>query len=208
MITRPSERGCVISLSDQPDIEVVGQPGNGEEAIKMAKELLPDVAIIDIAMPELNGIAAAKQIKEACPTVAILMVSAYDYESYLIGSLKVGAAGYMLKNAPVGELINAVRLVRSGEAVFDLKSIRKILNTENSESGTGMIPDLHDRELDVLKAAAGGLSNKQIGDRLKISQRTVQAHLANAFRKLAVTSRTQAVLRALKRGWLTADDLP
>ena len=102
--------GLCHFLDGQEDIEVVAQPADGEEAVKLAMELIPDVAIIDIAMPRVNGIEAARQIKEALPAIAILMVSAYDYESYLVGSLRAGAAGYMLKNAPVSELISAVRL--------------------------------------------------------------------------------------------------
>ncbi len=200
--------GLCHFLDSQEDIEVVGQSADGEEAVKLAREIIPDVAIIDIAMPRVNGIEAARQIKEACPAIAILMVSAYDYESYLVGSLRAGAAGYMLKNAPISELISAVRLVCSEEAVFNLKGISKVLDritTKDGEKKNNM--GLQRRELDILKRVARGLTNIQIAGELKISQRTVQTHMSNIFRKLGAHSRTEAVLHALRQGWITADEL-
>ncbi|MBI2858549.1 MAG: response regulator transcription factor [Chloroflexi bacterium] len=198
--------GLCHFLEKEPDIEIVGQSADGEETIRLARELIPDVAIIDIAMPKVSGIEAARQIKETCPTVAILMVSAYDYESYLAGALEAGAAGYLLKNAPVSELISAVRLVHSEEAVFNLKSIRKMFHTIGGKSPKGKpAPNLHAREVEVLKRIAKGLSNKQIAVELGISQRTVQTHISNIFRKLEVRSRTEAVLRALQQGWFAGN---
>ena len=170
---------------------------------------MPDVAVIDIAMPKVNGIEAARQIKAACPTIAILMVSAFDYESYVLASLQAGAAGYMLKNAPVSELISAIRLVRTGEAVFDLKAVSKVLRHIDEESEGRRGPaKLYRRELEVLRLAAKGSSNRTIAEELGLSERTVQTHMVNIFRKLGVTSRTEAVLHALKEGWLTVNDLP
>jgi len=202
--------GLCHFLESEKDMEVVAKPTDGEETVRLAKELLPDVAIIDVAMPKLNGIEAARQIKTANPTTAILMVSAYAYESYLLASVRVGAAGYLLKNAPVSELISAVRSVRSGEAVFDLKAISKILGRLATEPGAESkgLEGLHDREVEILKIAANGLSNKHIAEKLSISERTVQTHMFHIFKKLGVGSRTEAVLRALREGWLTLDDLP
>ena len=114
--------GLCRLLKDETDLEVVALPEDGEEAVESARKLQPDVAIIDISMPKLNGIEAAKQIRVAAPTTAILMVSAYSYPSYVLAALRAGAAGYLLKNAPLNELISAVRLVHSGEGVFDLKA--------------------------------------------------------------------------------------
>jgi DNA-binding NarL/FixJ family response regulator len=202
--------GLCRLLEDEKDLECVAKPSDGEEAVRLAKELQPDVAIIDVAMPKLNGIEAAKQIKAACPTIAILMVSAFSYESYMLASLRVGAAGYLLKSAPLRELINAIHSVHAGEGVFDLKVASKILRrlaTERGEERKGL-EELQRRELEVLKLAAKGMSNKEIAGKLVISERTVQTHLVNIFRKLEVGSRTEAVLHALKEGWLTMDDLP
>ncbi len=202
--------GLCHFLTEEKDMEVVAKAADGEETVRLAKQLLPDVAIIDVAMPKLNGIEAARQIKAACPTTAIFMVSAYGYESYLLASVRAGAAGYLLKNAPVGELISAVRSVRSGEAVFDLKAIGKILARVATEEGGERkgLGRLHQRELQILKIAAKGLSNKHIAEQLGIGERTVQTHMFNIFRKLEVGSRTEAVLHALREGWLTLDDLP
>ncbi len=202
--------GLCHFLEGEKDLEVVARPTDGEETVRLAKKLLPDVAIIDVAMPKLNGIEAARQIKAASPTTAILMVSAYAYESYLLASVRVGAAGYLLKNAPVSELISAVRSVRNGEAVFDSKAIGKVLGRLATEPGAKSkgLEGLHDREVQILKIAAKGLSNKHIAEKLDISERTVQTHMFHIFKKLEVGSRTEAVLRALREGWLTLDDLP
>ncbi|MBI4267684.1 MAG: response regulator transcription factor [Chloroflexi bacterium] len=204
------QEGLCHFLEREKDIEVVARPADGEEAVRLAKELLPDVAILDVVMPRVNGMDAAKQIKAACPNTAILIVSAYNYESYLLTSMRVGAAGYLLKNSPVSQLVNAVRSVRNGEAVFDLKAISKVLSRLATEPGkeNKTLKDLHAREVQILKVCAKGLSNRQIAEELGIGERTVQTHMFNIFNKLEVGSRTEAVLRALREGWLTLDDLP
>jgi len=201
--------GLCRFLEEQSDIDVIGQAGDGEEAVHLAEELVPDVAIIDVAMPGIDGIETARQIKDTCPDTNILIVSAFDYEAYVLASMRVGAAGYMLKNVPVSELINAVRLLCSGEAVFDLKSVSQVLrHLGNGEQGKKTPAELHRRELEVLKLASKGDSNREVADELGISERTVQSHMVNIYRKLSVGSRTEAVLRALREGWLTLNDLP
>ena len=202
--------GLCQLIEHEEDLECVAKPADGEEAVRLAIELLPDVAIIDIAMPKLNGIEAARQIKAARPAIAILMVSAFGYESYILASLRAGAAGYLLKNAPLRELTNAIRSVHVGEAVFDLKAASKILRRLADDKGEkrGGLEELQPRELEVLRLAGKGMSNKEIAGELVLSERTVQTHLVNIFRKLGVGSRTEAVLHALREGWLTLDDLP
>jgi len=202
--------GLCHLVEREEDLQCVATAANGEEAVRLAKEVLPDVAVIDIAMPNLNGIEAARQIKISCPTTAILMVSAFGYESYVLASLRAGAAGYLLKSAAPQELCNAIRSAYAGEAVFDLKAASKILARLAAEKGEDQrgLEELQPRELEVLKLAAKGMTNKQIAERLFVSGRTVQSHLVNIFRKLRVGSRTEAVLRALREGWLTLDDLP
>lgn len=206
----PFREGLSKLLEEEPDMEVVAKPADGDEAVNLAKQLQPDVAILDVAMPKLNGIEAAKQIKAACPNTAILMISAYGYEPYLLASLQAGATGYLLKSSPLRELISAVRSVHSGQAVFDLKAVGKVLDrlavNQSGEVVSGQ--RLQSRELQVLRLTAKGISNKEIGKELKISDRTVQTHLIRIFRKLGVSSRTEAVLRALREGWLTLDELP
>ncbi|MDO8473624.1 MAG: response regulator transcription factor [Dehalococcoidia bacterium] len=202
--------GICRLLADESDIDVVARSSDGEAAVKMAKLLQPDVVVLDVAMPKLNGIEAAKQIKAACPNTAIILLSAYEYESYLLAALNAGATGYLVKNAPVRNLISAVRSAHSGQAVFDLKVAGRVLRNM-SQDGREERKEaiwLQPREVQVLKLAAKGMSNKEIAQKLVVSERTVQSHLVNIFRKLAVGSRTEAVLRALKQGWLIPDDLP
>ena len=196
-------------LDDEEDMECIAKPSDGMEAVRLAKELQPDVAIIDVTMPNLNGIEAAKRIKAACPATAILMVSAFDYESYILASLQAGASGYMSKNTPLRELVSAIRLVYKGESVLDTKATEKVVRrlVAGDASQKTDVECLHPRELEILKLAAKGMSNKGIAEELIISERTVQTHLVNVFRKIGTSSRTQAVLFALKKGWITLDDL-
>lgn len=200
--------GLCRLLEDEKDIEIVAQAGDGEETVRLAKELQPDVAVIDVAMPKLNGIEAARQIGAACPTTAILMVSAFSHEAYVLAAFEAGAAGYVLKNLPVGELLSAIRLVRSGGSVFDLKAVKKLLGRASTAGDARRgLPILRGREIEVLKQAVKGMTNRAIAQELGIGERTVQTHMVNIFRKLEVASRTQAVSRALRQGWLTPDDL-
>jgi len=196
-------------LADEEDLECVAKSTEGMEAIQLAKELQPDVAIIDVSMPHLNGIEATRQIKAASPNTAVLMISAFDYQSYILASLRAGAAGYMLKTRPLHEIVSAVRLVHKGERILDLKAADKVvryLTAGDRGSKTDSDP-LNPRELEILELTAEGLSNKGIAEKLYISERTAQTHLVNIFRKLGVSSRTQAVLYALRKGWISLDGL-
>jgi NarL family two-component system response regulator LiaR len=197
-------------LREEADIEIIATPENGEQAVDLASKLKPDVIVMDISMPKMNGIEAAKQIKANVPETAILMVSAFSYPSYVLASLRAGAAGYLLKNAPLQELMKAVRMVSSGEGVFDMKVTGTIFRqlAANRIEKRNDLEELHPREMQILNLASRGMGNKEIASQLDISERTVQTHLVNIFRKLQVNSRTEAVLQGLKRGWLTLDDLP
>ena len=195
-------------LEEEEDLECVGISADGEEAVRMVEELHPDVAIIDVSMPNLDGIKATEKIKAACPDTAVLMISAFDYQSYVLASLKAGASGYMSKDRPLRELISAIRLVRGGDSILDLKATDTIVQCliDSERGGKTGFDELQSRELDVIKLTAKGMSNKDIADELFISERTVQTHLINIFRKLGVSSRTQAVLYALRKGWITIND--
>jgi two-component system, NarL family, response regulator LiaR len=196
-------------LEDETDLEVVALLEDGEEAVETAKKLQPDVALIDITMPKLNGIEAAKQIRDASPCTKILMISASSFPSYVMAAFRAGAAGYLLKNTPLKHLVGAIRLVHSGEGVFDLKATGRIisrLTAEKIEKNRGF-EELHPRELQVLDRVAQGVGNKEIATQLFISERTVQTHLSNIFRKLRVNSRTEAVLYAIKEGWISLESL-
>ena len=198
-------------LEQEPDLEVVAEAGNGEEAVKLASELKPDVAIIDVAMPKLDGIEATRQIKALCPAVAVLVLSAYDDDQFVFGLLEAGAAGYLLKSVRGHEIVDAIRAVDAGESVLHPSVARKVLNRFASVSNRAQrkkpLELLTEREVEVLKLVTKGLSNKDIADGLSLSIRTVQGHLANIFNKLRVSSRTEAVVHALKEGWVTLDDI-
>jgi NarL family two-component system response regulator LiaR len=198
-------------LEQEPDLEVVAEAGNGEEAVALASDLKPDVAIIDVAMPKLDGIEATRRIKALCPAVAVLVLSAYDDDQFVFGLLEAGAAGYLLKSVRGHEIVDAIRAVDAGESVLHPSVARKVLNRFASVSNRAQrkkpLELLTEREMEVLKLVTRGLSNKDIADGLSLSIRTVQGHLANIFNILRVSSRTEAVVHALKEGWVTLDDM-
>jgi len=168
------------------------------------------VAIIDIAMPKLNGIEATRQIKALCPATAVLILTAYDDDPYVFALLEAGAAGYLLKNVRGRDLTEAVRAVHAGESVLHPVIARKVLDRfarppSKPPEETGF-NQLTERELEVLKLAAKGMSNRDIAHHLNLSTRTVQAHLSAVFSKMQVGSRTEAVVQALQKGWLTIED--
>jgi len=199
-------------LEKEPDLEVVAEAGDGEEAVQLAGTSKPDVAMIDIAMPKLDGVEATRQIKALYPTIAVLILTAYDDDQLVFGLLEAGAAGYLLKSVHGRELVDAVRAVYAGESVLHPSIARKVLNRFAHVSGQPQEPKplelLTEREREVLRLATRGLSNQDIARELSLSLRTVQAHLGHIFNKLGVSSRTEAVVRALKEGWVTLDDVP
>ncbi len=199
-------------LEREPDLEVVAEAADGEEAVKLAGSSKPNVAIIDIAMPKVDGIEATKQIKALYPAIAVLILTAYDDDQFIFSLLEAGAAGYLLKSVRGHELIDAVRAVYAGESVLHPAVARKVLNRFVPPAGktAELKPSavLSEREMDVLKLATRGLSNQEIARELCLSLRTVQAHLGHIFNKLGVSSRTEAVVRALKEGWVNLEDIP
>ena len=199
-------------LEHEQDLKVVAEAGDGEEAVELAERFKPHVAIIDIAMPKLDGIEATRQIKASCPAVAVLILTAYDDEQFIFSLLEAGAAGYLLKSVRGRELVDAVRATYVGESVLHPSVARKVLNrfVPSTERLKGEKPHevLSEREMDVLRLVTRGLSNKDIAEELFLSIRTVQAHLGRIFNKLNVGSRTEAVVCALKQGWVTLDDVP
>ena len=202
--------GLARIIREQNDMDVVAEAGDGQEAVELATQFHPDVAILDIAMPNLDGVHATEAIKAACPNTAILILSAYRHDPYILGAIKAGASGYLLKETRVRELISAIRSLHAGETVLDSDVAKKVFNKlGHSTSIDSRIPqELHEREMEILKLVAKGMGNKEVASELSISVRTVQAHLVNIYNKLNVSSRTEALVRALKEGWITTDELP
>ena len=202
--------GLIRVMSGHDDIDVVGEAANGEEAVNLAIQLRPDVVIMDVAMPKLNGIEATKSIREACPDIAVLILSAYGYDPYVLGALESGASGYMLKESRALELVRAVRSLHDGETVLAPAVAQKVFSRLSSDKTKlrQTSQALHQREMELLKLVAQGMSNKEIASSLSISVRTVQAHLVNIFNKMGVSTGTEAVIRAIKEGWVTIEDLP
>ncbi|MCG3208909.1 MAG: Transcriptional regulatory protein DegU [Anaerolineae bacterium] len=198
-------------LEQQPDLKIVGEASDGEEAVRLAGELQPDVLVMDVRMPKMSGVEATRTIKQDFPKIKILVLTAHDDDEYVFALLQAGANGYLLKTAEIEELVRAIRTVAAGQSALapevtgkvvaqfaSGKSLPEVLN-ESQETYDG----LTDRELDILQLVGKGLSNKQIGKQLFISDRTVQAHLSNIFSKLNVSSRTEAVMHAVRKGWIT-----
>jgi DNA-binding NarL/FixJ family response regulator len=203
--------GTRLLLEREADMEVVGEAGDGNQAMQLIERLRPDVAILDINMPGLSGVEVTKRAKPLSPQTAILILTAYDNDEYVFAVLEAGAAGYLLKDAPGQELVSAVRLVRTGEPVLHPSIARKViqraLDGKDKAAEDRVEDELSEREGEVLRLAARGLSNQEIADTLHISIRTVQRHLNMIFNKLSVGSRTEAIFQSVKRGWLSFDDL-
>jgi NarL family two-component system response regulator LiaR len=198
-------------LEQEKDFELVGEAADGEEAVRLASELKPDIVIMDIVMPKLNGVEATKLIKQSSPSTALLILTAYSDIRYIIGLLEAGACGYLLKNAPGKEVVRAIRAVRSGESVLDPEVTRKLVQRSVAlqsargeiESGSKLTP----REIEILRLASRGMSNKELSEKLSVSLRTVKAHLSNIFNKMGCSSRTDAIIKGLKQGYISLDDI-
>jgi DNA-binding NarL/FixJ family response regulator len=195
-------------LEAEPDIRVVAEAGDGNVAIREAERTHPDVAIVDVAMPNMSGIEATRHIKALLPNIAVLALTAYDDDQYVLALLDAGAAGFMLKDARGQDLVEAVRAVSRGESVLQPRvAARAARRAATGRVQTAIMPPpLSEREMEVLREAARGLPNKDIARRLNLSVRTVHTHLGNIFTKLNVGSRTEAVLLALRRGWIALED--
>ncbi len=194
-------------LEQDFDMEVVGEAADGASAVEEVCRLRPDVALLDIRMPELNGIEATRKIRAMAPDTAVLILSGYDDDDYVRGLLDAGASGYLLKTIRSSELLDAIRRVHAGETVLHVDIARKLAqlwerNLHSSEEEVMLTP----REMDVLRLLCRGLRNKKIAERLSLSVRTVEGHVSAIFSRLGVTSRTEAVMFASSHGWVTKDE--
>lgn len=197
-------------LEQEQDLKVVAEAGDGEEAVRLAGEFMPDLVIMDIGMPKLSGLEATRQIKEDHPNIAVLVLTIHDDEEYCLGLLEAGAAGYLLKSAYGTELVGAIRSGRFGEFVLHPLVVQGLLRRAASHDLKSKTLDsvehLTAREVEVLRLAAEGMRNKDIALELCIGVRTVKGHLLNILAKMRVGSRTEAVVKALKGGIITLEE--
>jgi NarL family two-component system response regulator LiaR len=194
----------------EPDIRVVGQASDGQEACRLAQLVQPDVVVMDINMPVLDGVQATRHITESNPGIGVIILTMYRQDQYVFEAIKAGARAYLLKDADSDELLRAIRTVASGEALLDpgiaLKMIEEFRRLQREPVGADGITLLTERELDILRLVAQGLDNNEIGDRLGLSEKTIRNRLTVVFDKLHVNNRTQAALYALRRGLTSLDE--
>ena len=192
-------------LEHAPDISVVAEADDGAMARTLIEEHQPDVAVLDIQMPEASGIEVTRWVRAHNPDTGVLVLTAYDDDPYVMAVLEAGANGYVLKTASPAEIIQAVRDVKEGKSALDPAIAHKLMEQIASQRTRPQYEQLTEREMEVLELTAQGYTNKAIGLQLGISDRTVQGHLAKIYNKLDVNSRTEAVMRAVSLGWLDAD---
>lgn len=194
--------GLVALLQQQPGLTVVGEAGNGEEAVAQALALEPDVVLMDMQMPVMNGVEATRQIKAAKPEIEVLVLTTYDDDALIWGGLQAGAKGYLLKDAPPEELLGAIRAVAAGQAVVPPDVAARLVQviSQGGPAPAAATEQLTERERETLQLMARGLTNKEIAAELGISENTVKTHISNLFHKLDAHDRTSAVTRALSLG--------
>jgi two-component system, NarL family, response regulator LiaR len=200
-----------ILMESEPDMKIIAEASNGQEAVEFATKLHPDVVIMDIGMPVMNGLEATRQIKEKCPDVAILVLTVFTDNQHVLGILNAGAAGYLTKEVFGEEVIRAIRAIIAGEAVLTPSILHQIIESMPQPVAKSQVltfgRNFNTRELTILKLIAKGMCNKDIASELNINIRTVKGSLTTIFNKLGVSSRTESVVTGLKSGLLTINDL-
>jgi len=197
--------GVKLLVDSQDDMKVVGEAENGEIAIKKAAELNPDIIVMDVSMPELNGLKATKRIKRLFPQMKILTLTRHTDDGYIQQLIQAGANGYVLKQSAPNELINAIRVVAEGKAYLDPALTEKVMGgylRQSTARANAAKVQITAREIEVIRLIAWGYSNKEIAEQIQLSVKTVEAHKANAMRKLGMSSRIDIVRYAILQGWL------
>jgi DNA-binding NarL/FixJ family response regulator len=197
--------GFRLILQSEPDLEVVGEAGDGEVALAQVRALRPDVVLMDIRMPRMDGVEATRRLTALDAPPRVLVLTTYELDEYVVDSLRAGASGFLLKDVPAEDLVEAVRVVHRGEAVVAPRVTRRLLDRfarllPAADTGTAPLPELTEREHQVLLLVARGLSNAEIAGELVLSETTVKTHVSNLLMKLGLRDRVQAVVLAYERG--------
>ena len=201
-------QGIRAFLELQPDLNVIGEAGSGEEAVRMAAELVPDVVLMDLVMPGIGGVEATRQVKQASPHSQIIVLTSYHEDEYIFPALRAGALSYVLKDVGPDELADTVRKAARGESVLHPRVASRVVEELRGtrRDTPNLFTDLSDRELDVLRLIADGLSNAEIAGKLIISEKTVKGHVSNILGKLHMMDRTQAAVYAWQQGLVARRD--
>ena len=197
--------GFRLIVDARPDLEVVGEAEDGEQAVALVEQLAPDVILLDVRMPNLDGIEATKRIVASGSGTRILVLTTFDLDEYVYGAIRAGASGFLLKDVRPGELVDAIRVVASGNALLGPSAVERLLRRfsvpiDNRRIDSAAVGSLTDREAETLRLLANGLSNAEIAATLVVSETTVKTHVSNLLRKLGVRDRVQAVIAAYDAG--------
>jgi DNA-binding NarL/FixJ family response regulator len=196
--------GFRLILDARPDMQVVGEAEDGEQAVDLVQELVPDVLLLDVRMPNLDGIEATRQIVATASPTRIIILTTFDLDDYVHDAIRAGASAFLLKDVRPADLVDAIRLVTAGNALLAPTALTRLLERFSSpqprESDTALLRALTERELEILRLVAEGLSNAEIAARLVVSEATVKTHVSHLLRKLGVRDRVQAVITAYDTG--------
>ena len=192
-----------------PGVEVVGVAFDGEEVVALCRDQEPDVVLMDISMPKKDGISATREIRNLLPQTAVIILTGHEEDEHVFEGIKAGAQGYLLKDSELEDLSRAIRTVHAGDTIIAPNLAQKMLNTFESGGprGSRLAPPLTERELQVIRALAQGMSDRQIAQALGISEKTVRNHTSNIYRKLHIFDRTQAVIYAIREGVIDVEEL-
>ena len=211
-----AREGIRSMLANEPDLEIVGEAADGEEALEFCRKLCPDLVLMDVRMPKIDGLAATRAIKERCPQASVLIVTTHESQEYLVEAIRAGAAGYVLKEATKGQLVGAIRRVLDGEPSLNqelaMRLLHRLLDETAKQRSADHIPaegrveppllagSLAPREMDVLRLLARGQTTQEIARNLLVSVSTVKKHVHRVISKLGVSDRTQAAVKAVELG--------
>ena len=199
--------GFRMILEERDDLELVGEAQNGEEAVALAKELDPDVILMDVRMPSLDGVEATRRLVDANTRARILILTTFDLDEYVYAAIRAGASGFLLKDVQPADLVDAIRVVAAGNSLFGPAATQRLVTRfgqqRDPSAPTRSLEDLTERELEILRLLATGLSNAELAAELHLSETTVKTHVSSVLRKLAVRDRVQAVIAAYDAGLVT-----